>query len=82
MSSQTKYLPLRKFINASRKRMRIFDSCKDIALKSQMRSKHCAALERNGKIIMIGCNYYGCNKGSSSLHAEANIQKKNVKNEL
>jgi deoxycytidylate deaminase len=72
----SKKYPLRKFTNTSRKRMEIFYTCKDIALKSQMRSKHCAALERNGKIILIDCNHYGGSKNSSSLHAEANIQKK------
>ncbi len=72
----SKKYPLRKFTNASRKRMGIFEMCKDIALKSQMRSKHSACLERNGKIITIDCNHYGGDKNSSSLHAEANIQKK------
>jgi len=72
----SKKYPLRKFTDASRKRMQIFDMCKDIALKSLMRSKHCACLERNGKIITIDCNHYGGDKNSSSLHAEANIQKR------
>ena len=67
---------LKRFDHASRKTREIFDICKDIALKSQMRSKHCAALERNGKIITIGCNHYGGNDKSYSLHAEVTIQKK------
>jgi len=67
---------LRKYADASSKTKQIFDICKDIALQSQMRSKHCAALVRNGKIITIDCNYYGSDKNSFSVHSESNLQRK------
>jgi len=74
--------PTRKYLkyeNASRKKKQFFDQCREYALQSDMRAKHCAVLEHNGKIIAFSANHYGANKKSFSLHAEQSVHKKFLK---
>jgi len=68
-----------KYENASRKKKMFFEQCKEYALQSDMRAKHCAILEYNGKIIAFSANHYGVNKNSLSLHAEQSVHKKYLK---
>jgi len=74
--------PLKKyyFSSASKTQKEIFNICKEKALESEMRSKHCACLVRKGKIIHLECNHYGGDKNSYSLHAEPTLHKKILKN--
>ena len=74
--------PLRKILkyeDASSKKQQFFEQCRKYALQSDMRSKHCAVLEYNGKIIAFSANHFGGNKNSFSLHAEQSVHKKYLK---
>ena len=68
-----------KFTDASHKRQQFFEQCKEFALQSHMKSKHCAVLEYNGKIIAFSANQYGADKTSFSVHAEQSVHKKFLK---
>ena len=68
-----------KYENASQKKQIFFEQCREYALQSDMRAKHCAVLEYNGKIIAFSANHYGANKKSFSLHAEQSVHKKYLK---
>ena len=67
------------FSSANKRQKEIFEMCKEKALQSDMRSKHCACLVRNGKIINMECNQYSSDKNSHSLHAEPLLHKKSMK---
>lgn len=68
------------------KRMNVIEQMKEFALKSNLRSKHCACLVRKNKILCIENNKYNSHKNNifCSTHAEIcihrNIYKYNIKN--
>ena len=68
-----------KFKDASGKKQAFFAQCREYALQSNMRSKHCAVLEYNGNIITFSNNQYGADKTSFSLHAEQLVHQKFLK---
>ncbi len=75
-SSEDSSPKLKKINNAPKRVQETFKMCADKALEGEMRAKHCACLERNGKIIEIECNEHGGGNMGLSTHAENNIRKK------
>ena len=66
--------------NIPLKYQNVIIKCIEKAKTSQMQSKHCACLEKNGRIIMISLNEYSNISESKinkfSYHAEENLIKK------
>jgi len=66
---------LKRYQDATRKKKEMFDRFKEIALQSDMRSKHSACLVYNGKIIAFSTNHYGNDINSHSIHAEQSVHR-------
>lgn len=73
-------MPTRKFNynDVPKKKQLMFEEFKETALQSDMRAKHCACIEYNGKIIAISINQYGSNH-KNSIHAEQSVHKQFLK---
>lgn len=67
-----------KVLPLTRKRLNVLDQMKNIALKSNLRSKHCACLvKKNNEIVSFEINQYTphSNTVTCSVHAEVSLHK-------
>jgi len=86
MKTTTPTKIMKTTIPLTSKRMNVIEQMKEFALKSNLRSKHCACLVKKNKILCIQNNTYNSHNNNifCSTHAEIsihrNINKYNIKN--